>query len=378
VVFYGHYDVQPVDPIELWESDPFEATLRNGRLYARGAEDNKGQLWYVVKALEALRGANSLDCTVRIFLEGEEECGSEGMAATMASWPELRGDVLMVCDTGTPVPGTVAVTMGLRGIVHLTARLHGPKKDLHSGVHGGVAPNPATGIARLVASLHDSTGRIAVAGYLDGIAPMSPEDRALAGTELITAAHYAALVGVPPVGGEAELGLAERRGFRPTIEINGIHSGYDGPGSKTIIPSTACVKISSRLVAGQDPERCLRLLGEHLRRHTPAGLTLELAEERVGGPALRLNSTSPLVRRARQVLGAMTQAPIVCVWEGASIPIVAELARLAGAEPLLVGFATEEDNIHAPNESFSLAQFRDGFVYAGSMLGALGTSLVEA
>ncbi len=372
VLFYGHYDVQPVDPIELWESPPFEGTLRNGRLYARGAEDNKGQLFYVVKAIETLLAENALDCTVRIFIEGEEESGSDGIAGAMRSWPELKGDVLMVCDTGTPKPGTVAITMGLRGIVKLTARLKGPQKDLHSGVHGGIAPNPATQMARLVASLHDERGRIAVEGYYDEVRPIAAEDKALANIDLFTPEQYQAMVGVPPVGGEVDFTLAERRGFRPTIEINGIHSGYDGPGSKTIIPSSAMVKITSRIVGGQNPERCLKLIIEHLKRHTPAGLTLEISEEGIGGPALLLSSRSPLIQKAREVIGSITEQPVVCIWEGASIPIVSELAAIAGAEPLLVGFATEEDNIHAPNESFSLAQFRDGFLYAASMLQALG------
>jgi acetylornithine deacetylase/succinyl-diaminopimelate desuccinylase-like protein len=372
VLFYGHYDVQPVDPVELWTSPPFQATLRNGRLYARGAEDNKGQLFYVIKAIESLIAAQSLDCTVRIFLEGEEESGSDGIAGAMRSWPELKGDVLMVCDTGTPKPGTVAITMGLRGIVKLTARLTGPTKDLHSGVHGGIAPNPATQMARLVASLHDERGRIAVAGYYDGVAPIAPEDKELANIELFTPAQYVGMVGVPPVGGETDYTLAERRGFRPTIEINGIHSGYDGPGSKTIIPSSAMVKITSRIVGGQEPERCLGLLVDHLKRHTPAGLTLEISEEGVGGPALLLSSRSPLIQKAREVIASITDQPVVCIWEGASIPIVAELAAVSGAEPLLVGFATEEDNIHAPNESFSIAQFRDGYLYAAAMLQALG------
>lgn len=375
VLFYGHYDVQPVDPVEQWESPPFEATLRNGRLYARGAEDNKGQLFYVVKALEALIASKSLECSVRIFLEGEEESGSDGIAGAMRAWPELKGDVLMVCDTGTPKPGTVAITMGLRGIVKLTARLKGPRKDLHSGAHGGVAPNPATQMARLVATLHDERGRIAVAGYYDEVRPIPPEDRELANIELLSPEQYEAMVGAPPVGGETEYTFAERRGFRPTIEINGIHSGYDGPGSKTIIPSSAMVKITSRIVGGQDPERCLKLIIDHLQRHTPPGVTLEISEAGVGGPALLLSSSSPLMKLAREVIESFTDQPIVCIWEGGSIPIVSELAAISGAEPLLIGFATEEDNIHAPNESFSIAQFRDGFLYAASMLRALGKSM---
>ena len=372
IVFYGHYDVQPADPLDLWASDPFEPTLRNGRLYARGAQDNKGQVMYFLKALQTLLAAGALDCGIRIFIEGEEESSSSAMTEGLARWrEELRGDVLLVCDTGTPKTGQPAITMGLRGIVHLTATLSGLKKDLHSGVHGGIAPNPATAMARLVATLHRPDGRIAVEGYYDGVQEPSAEDRALANVELLSAAEYEQLVGVVPSGGEEGYTFAERRGFRPTIEVNGIHSGYDGPGSKTIIPARAMVKITSRVVGGQDPERCLALLSDHLRRHAPASLKLEITEASVGGPALLLSSRAKSVALARRVLEEITDQPVLFLWEGASIPIVAGMAKAAGAEPLLVGFGTEEDDIHAPNESFSLEQFRQGFLYAGLILGAL-------
>ena len=373
VLFYGHYDVQPVDPIERWSSPPFEPSVRGSRIYARGAQDNKGQLFYVVKAIEALVRAKALRCNIKLLIEGEEESGSAGITERAPSWRDrLKASVLMVCDTGTLRAGVPAVTMGLRGIAHMTVSVRGPKHDLHSGVHGGVIRNPATELTRLIASLHHDDGSIAVEGFYDGIQEPSVEDRALANEFPLTSEQYCALVGVAPEGGERRFTPWERRGFRPTIEVNGIHGGYGGPGGKTIIPAEAFAKISTRLVAGQDPARCLTLLEQHLRDRTPKGVALEITENHVGGPGVRLSSQSPLVRHASQVLQEISGVKPLFIWEGASIPIVAGLSTLSGGEPLLVGFGLEEDNIHAPDESFDIAQFKSGFLYAARFLASYG------
>lgn len=372
VVFYGHYDVQPVDPIELWKSDPFKPVLRDGRLYARGAQDNKGQVFYFLKALETLIKNNALNSTVKLFIEGEEESSSHGITEALPSWKDrTKGDILMVCDTGCLKPGVPTITMGLRGILNLTVKLSGLTKDLHSGVHGGVAPNPALEMARLLATLHTAVGIIAVKGFYDSVTPVDDEDRALSSVASLSTDEYKALTGVTPDGGEKGLSFSERRGLRPTIEVNGIHSGYGGPGTKTIIPSEAIAKLSARVVGGQDPEKILELIIDHLKSHAPKALTLEISEQGVGGPALLLSSKSEVVKRATDVLKGLFTVPVVYLWEGASIPIVSLFVKVSGAEPLLVGFGLDEDNIHAPNESFSIEQWKQGFLYASMFLAGL-------
>ncbi len=373
LLYYGHYDVQPVDPLELWRSEPFKPEIRDGRMFARGAEDNKGQTFYVLKAIETLIKLGQLKCNLKLLIEGEEESSSIGISRALAKWKEkLKADVLMVCDTGMFPPGVPTITMGLRGIIFLTAQLFGARHDLHSGIHGGVAPNPATELARLIATLHNPDGSIAVAGYYEGIKAVSAEDLKLANTFPFPPEMYMRMVGVEPCGGEHLRGAIERRGFRPTIEVNGIASGYSGEGTKTIIPSKALVKITSRLVSAQDPAKCLELLKVHLRKHAPKGLTLEISEDGVGGPAVLADSKSAWVGKAVSILKQLGDGNVSHVWEGASIPIVAELANVSGAEPVLVGFGSEEDNIHAPNESFSIEQFRKGFLYAGLFIGGVG------
>ncbi len=372
VLFYGHYDVQPVDPLDEWHTPPFEPTERDGRIYARGAEDNKGQLFYVLKAIETLVHQASLDVNVKILLEGEEESGSQGITARIGSWRELvQADILMVCDSGMVRTGAPTIVMGLRGIVFLDLQLTGPHNDLHSGVHGGTAPNVAEGMAMLVASLHTPDGAIAVDGYYDGVAPPTDAERALANAVPWDDTLYRQQTGVPAAAGETGLTPQERIGFRPTIDVNGIHSGYGGAGGKTIIPARATAKLSSRLVAGQDPERCLEMLVTHLRERVPAGLELTFPEQSIGGPGFRLDSDSALAARAKDVLDQLADKETVFLWEGASIPIVAKLAEVSGGEPLLVGFGREEDRIHAPNESFSVEQFRLGYLYAGLLLSGL-------
>jgi acetylornithine deacetylase/succinyl-diaminopimelate desuccinylase-like protein len=373
VFFYGHYDVQPVDPLDLWTTPPFVPTLRNGRLYARGAQDNKGQVFATLKAIEALIASQSLACTLKVLIEGDEETGQLALLdALAADRTDLRADILMVADTGTVASGAPTLTMGLRGIVHTTAHLRGPDHDLHSGSHGGRAPNPAHGAARLIASLHDDSGRVAIEGFYDGVQEPTAEERRLANAPGFDTAWYEKTTGVPPLGGEAQYTPIERTAFRPAVDVNGVHSGYGGAGSKTIIPGEALIKLSARLVPGQDPERILRLIADHLQRHTPPGFRLDITERGAGGPAVRVPLDSAAVRLARAVLGEVSPLPTAFAWEGASVPVLSHLPALTGGAPLLVGFGREEDRIHAPNESYSLDQFRLGYLYTGLLLSRLG------
>lgn len=360
LLFYGHYDVQPVDPRPLWsQPDPFEPVVRGERVYARGAQDDKGQSFFALQALRPVLEAGLPLPRLQVVLEGEEECGSRGFRAYLRDNPTaFAADLLLACDTGMAPDGRPAVVAGLRGIVELDVTLEGAEHDLHSGQHGGLAPNAALGLARLLATLHAPDGRIAVEGFLDGLTEPTAAESAAALAQAFDADAYRAATGAEPVGGEEGLPPVIRLGFRPTLEVNGLHGGYGGPGSKTIIPARALAKLSARLCPRQAPEACLDALERHLRRHTPRGFRLRL--ERRGGfaPGFRLPPDSAAIRRARAILDRMDPRGGALLWEGASIPVLGELAALSGADPLLVGFGREEDRIHAPDESFSWTQAR--------------------
>jgi acetylornithine deacetylase/succinyl-diaminopimelate desuccinylase-like protein len=310
--------------------------------------------------------------TIKIVLEGQEENGSYALADLAPSLrPRLQADVLMVSDTSSGPDKRPAIVAGLRGVQHFTATLNGASHDLHSGAHGGVAPNPALGLARLLATLHGDDGAIAVAGFRDHIHPPSDEERAFAREGALTDEQYAGEVGCPPAGGDRALDPVTRGSFEPTIEINGLHSGYAGPGSKTVIPCTAFAKLSMRLVPGQHPEETMAAVQKHLTDRCPRGMTLAFSEVCVGAPGFRLALNSPVFRLATHVLEQMDARGPVFRWEGASIPIVAQLQHLSGAAPLLVGFGREEDKIHSPNESFGLDQFVGVMTWSSLMLKAL-------
>ncbi len=372
VLFYGHYDVQPVEPLDQWRTSPFEPVLDGDRVYARGAQDNKGQVFAFLTGVAALIEKGAALPTLRIILDSQEESGSHALREHLPSLKRrLAADILLVCDTGLHSSGRLAITAGLRGLAHLTVHLAGPDHDLHSGTHGGVAPNPALALARLLATLHHEDGRIAVEGFLDRLTPPSDEERRQAMALPFDPEAYTRETGTIPSGGERGLHPVERGSFRPTIEINGLLSGHTGPGSKTIIPATAMAKLSMRLCPGQSPEGALRAVTAHLRRHVSPGLKLEIAEAESHGPGIRLPLESPLVQVAAGVLERMAGEPPVFLWEGASIPVVAALWEQTGAAPLLVGFGSKEDRIHAPNESFSLAQFQQALRFGGLFLAEL-------
>ncbi|OGV62591.1 MAG: hypothetical protein A2498_15930 [Lentisphaerae bacterium RIFOXYC12_FULL_60_16] len=372
VLYYGHYDVQPVDPVDAWTTPPFDPVYRNDRLYARGAEDNKGQIWFTLQAMATLIAMGNPMPPIDILLEGEEECGSAGITEWLqAHAGDIRSDILLVTDTNTVPDGRPTLVMGLRGIIHATAVLQGPAYDLHSGVHGGVAPNPATGLARLLTSLHDAQGRIAVEGFHDGILPLSPAEKAETARARFDPEQYRHATGVPPCAGDPDRTPIERAGFLPSIDINGIHAGYSGSGIKTIIPATATVKLTARLAAGQDPDHCLDCLCRHLERQVPKGLTLAITERGIGGKGFRLAPDTPLVQQTLMVLEKLQEGEPARLWEGASIPVVSALQSASGADPVLVGFGDEADRIHAPDESFSREQMRRGFVFAGLWLDAM-------
>lgn len=370
--FYGHYDVQPEDPADAWRTPPFEPTLADGRVYARGAQDNKGQAFAFLQAVKALVEAGQPLPHLKLVLEGQEECGSPGLSAfAPALASRLCADVLLVCDTACGPDNQPAIIAGLRGVQHMTVTLSGPAYDLHSGTHGGVAPNPAQGLARLLASLHRDDGTVAVAGFCDHVHPPTEQERETARRGALSDEQYAQEIGCPPAGGAHGVDAVTRGSFLPTIELNGIHSGYGGPGSKTVIPSSAVAKLSMRLVPDQCPADTLAAVQQHLADRCPPGLTLAFSDVCTGAPGFRLPLESPVFRLATDVLNQMDARGPLFRWEGASIPIVATLQHLSGAAPLLVGFGREEDKIHCPNESFGLDQFVRVMTWATLMLRAL-------
>ena len=385
ILFYGHYDVQPPDPLDAWETPPFEPTLKdNQRVYCRGAQDDKGQFFAFLCGMRnflATQGESGRARspsgprpipTIKIVLEGQEESGSTALAALAPTIKDrLRADVLLVCDTGAAAELRPAIVAGLRGVSHFTVRLEAANYDLHSGEHGGIAPNPAQGMAELIASLHNPDGSIAVRGFCDHVVPPTDEERAAAESAAVSPEEYEKITGVPPVGGEQGLTLTERNSFRPTIEVNGIHTGYGGPGSKTVIPAGALAKISMRLVPDQNPDEVMAALERHLKQHTPRGMKLFIEDLTGGAAGFRLPLASPVFRLAASVLEEIDPRGAVFQWDGASIPVVSTLKACSGAAPLLVGFGQPEDHMHSPNESYGLNQFARVMEWSERILAAL-------
>jgi len=375
VLFYGHYDVQPPDPEGEWLSPPFEPTVCGDRVRCRGAQDDKGQFFAFLCGLrEHLAGPDARRVNVKIVLDGQEESGSVALFSLLgdaAFRRRLAADVMLVSDTSAAAGMRPAIIAGLRGVNHFTVTLRAANRDLHSGEYGGIAPNAAQGMAELMASLHNADGSIAVKGFLDGIEPPSAEEVAAAEAGMTGQDGYAADIGTEPCGGERGKSVAMRNCFEPTIEVNGIHSGYGGPGSKTVIPCEAIAKLSTRLVPGQSPARTYEAVKRHLEEHCPSGMKVELSELTGDAPGFRLPLSSPLFRLAQGLLSEIDPRGAVFQWSGASIPVVAAIREASGAAPLLVGWGLPEDRIHSPNESYSLAQFATAKTWAVKVLGAL-------
>ena len=369
VLFYGHYDVQPPDPLELWETPPFEPQIRDGKMYARGAMDNKGQVIFVLSAIETLIKYDALSCNLKIILEGEEEMGSGGIAEAMSAWVDkLKADTLMVADTGMVPSGAPTITMGLRGIASMEIELSGPNSDLHSGVFGGIVQNPAHSICSLINSFHNKDGSVAIEGFYDGVSATDKKTKELLESVPFESQWLEALTGTTASGGEKDFSVWERGGLRPTLEVNGLWSGYTGEGDKTIIPSKAGAKITLRTVVGQNAPSLVEKVKAHCEKYLQDGVRLTFECREDGGGALLLDSHSPMIEKVVPILDSLTSHKTAYRWEGGSIPIVAKLSQLAGAEPLLVGFGMSEDAMHAPNESFALDRFKLGYLYAGMFL----------
>lgn len=358
---YGHYDVQPPEPLELWATPPFQATVRNGALYGRGASDNKGQHWAHLKAVEAyLRTGTELPCDLTFLLEGEEEVGSCSLSSFLRkNRRALRCDAVVVSDTGLPARDLPALTYALRGIAAFEITLHGPNRDLHSGIFGGSVHNPALALCQLLARVHDAKGRVAIPGFYKDVLPLTAGERRQLQRLPFSAAAYKKLLGVPALYGESGYSPNEQRMARPTFEINGLTSGYQGEGSKTIIPAWARAKVTMRLVPHQTPEKILRCVEAFFRHHCPRTVRMEFRPGH-GCPAYRLDPGHPDARAALRALRRAFGRKPVLLREGGSIPIVNEFKQVLGAETLLLGLALPDDNAHSPNEKFDLEIFARG------------------
>ncbi len=358
---YGHYDVQPPEPLELWKTPPFEPTRRGGSLFGRGASDNKGQNLAHLKAVEAyLKTGTELPCDLTFVLEGEEEVGSVSLADFLREHrARLRCDAVVISDTGIPARNLPALTYALRGIAALEIIVHGPSRDLHSGIFGGSVDNPAMALSRLLAGVRDDAGRIVIPGFYDDVAPLTSFERKQMARIPFEAGKYRKFLGVPKLFGERGYTPNEQRTARPTFEINGLTSGYQGEGSKTIVPAWASAKITIRLVPHQSPARVTRAVRAFLKRHCPPTVRLEIRGGH-GAEAYMVSPRSANAQAALRALRAAFQCEPVLLREGGSIPIVNQFKKILGADTLLLGLALPDDNAHSPNEKFDLELFAKG------------------
>jgi len=378
LLYYGHYDVQPPDPVELWDSGPFEPTLVDGphgrRMVARGAVDDKGQLMMWVEALRAWKTVHgSLPVEVTVLVEGEEEVGSRNLRPFLERYRDELGaaDVCVVSDTTMWDVDTPAVTYTLRGLLYTEITCHGPSRDLHSGFYGGMVANPLNVLANVVSRLHDEYGRVRLPGFYDDVVEPSAAERAAWDGLNFDADAFLEEVGVDtPGGGEVDRNPLERLWSRPTCDVNGMIGGFTGAGAKTVIPASASAKVSFRLVPDQDPEAIVRGLRRYLDEHTAAGCRCEL-EVHSAAPAIRIPTESPYLRAARAAMGSVYEREAVLIGCGGSIPIAAWARDLLGIDTLLMGFSLEDDGMHSPNEKFEVTCFERGTKSHAALLAQL-------
>lgn len=362
-LIYGHYDVQPVDPLHLWETPPFEPTVRDGKLYARGATDDKGQIFIHIKAVEALIAENKeLPINVKFCIEGEEEISSPNLPIYLNDHTEkLRADMVLISDTSLLERGKPAISTGLRGLCSMHVDLFTANTDLHSGSFGGGVPNALHALVSLLASLHDEQGRVSVDGFYDGVLPLSPEMREEFTKQGFNEEQLRQDLGLEHLYGEEGYSFVERVGARPTLELNGVWGGFQGEGTKTVIPKEAHAKITCRLVADQDPQHVLDSIEAHLRAHVQPGATLQI-EQIEKAFAFNTDPTDPILQKAADAYEKVYGVRALFTKDGGSIPIVEKLSRVLNVPAVMMGFGLPDENLHAPNEHFNLENFDKGLL----------------
>ena len=362
VLIYGHYDVQPPDPLELWDSPPFEPVLKDGYVFARGATDNKGQIFsHIIGIQESLQKDGDLPVNVDLVIEGEEEVGSQNLGKFLGDNRDaLKCDVVLVSDTGMIAPHTPTLSYGLRGVAALEIKVTGPKIDLHSGIFGGAVANPAAALAKLLATLHDQNGQVAVAGFYDDVVPLQDWERdSWKKLPLEPDSEMLKETGAPALFGEAGFSTLERIWARPTAEINGIGGGYQGPGTKTVLPSHAMAKLTFRLVPNQNADVVVDLVKKHFQKNLPPGVTVEMTSGH-HGPWYLTDPNSKFGKAAQRALKKAFNKDAALIREGGSIPIVSDFRKILGVETLLIGLALQDCRAHSPNENFPLENFEAG------------------
>lgn len=360
VLVYGHYDVQPADPVELWDTPAFEPDIRDGKLYARGSSDDKGQVFLHLKAMELLAASGNLSCNIILLIEGEEECGSNNLVEFVEGHKDLlKCDAILISDTSIIASDIPSLTVGLRGLSYIEVTLTGPNRDLHSGVYGGAIDNPIHALSRIISKLHDDEGRVTVPGFYDSLITYSDEQRKAINSAPFNEADYKKDLGIQAIHGEKGYTTTERTGIRPCLDVNGIWGGYTGEGAKTVLPSKAHAKISMRLVSNQKHEQATEQLILHLKTLTPNTMTLDARPHHGGPGAVTRTDSAPYIAASNAFKAVWGKEPIP-TYEGGSIPIVSQLNSILNAEVVLMGFALNSDAIHSPNEHFVIEHIPKG------------------
>jgi acetylornithine deacetylase/succinyl-diaminopimelate desuccinylase-like protein len=360
VLVYGHYDVQPADPLHLWTSGPFEPVIVDGRIYARGACDDKGQMFMHIKALEVMAKTNSLPCNIKVMIEGEEEVGSVNLGRFLEENKEqLKADVVLVSDTSMISMEHPSIESGLRGLAYMEVEVTGPNRDLHSGVYGGAVANPATILCKMIASMHDENNHIAIPGFYDKVLELTAAERQAINNAPFDLNEYKRELGVNDTWGEAGYTTLERTGIRPTLEVNGIWGGYTGEGAKTVLPSKAYAKISMRLVPNQVSDEISDLFRRHFESIAPANVTVKVTAHHGGEPVVTPTNSPAYQAAARAIQTTFGKEPIP-TRGGGSIPIIALFERTLGLKTVLLGFGLDNDNIHSPNEKYDVFNYYKG------------------
>lgn len=360
ILVYGHYDVMPVEPLELWKTKPFEPVIIDGKIFARGADDDKGQSFMLIKAFEAMTKTDELCCNVKFMIEGEEEIGSEHLSIWCEEQKEmLKADIILIADTSMLGSDTPSITCGLRGLTYMEVKVTGPNRDLHSGLYGGAVANPANVLANMISKLHTPDGKVAIPNFYDDVRILSQAERDAINAAPFSEEAYKAKLNIESVLGEEGYSTLERTGIRPALDVNGIWSGHITEGSKTVIASTAHAKISMRLVPHQDYKTIAKLFENHFKNIAPKGVTVEVTTCHGGYPYVTPTDIAAYKAAEKAVAKTFGKAPVP-YYSGGSIPIVSTFEKVLGIKSILLGFGLETDAIHSPNENFPLDSFYKG------------------